>query len=161
MKVTPPVALKRMAAYCSKAERSEYDVHKKLTALGLEAAEIDRIMERLRKEKFVDNQRFSRSFINDKVRFNKWGEAKIRYELKKRNIPEAVFSPILKEISSEAFEPQLLHILKVKVKAIKAKSEYDKRNKLIRFAVGRGYPMDMAVRCTTKLLGSDGEDFME
>ena len=160
MKVTEPQALKRMAAYCSRAERSEYDVRKKLMALELDEEEIKRIINRLRKEKFVDNERFARSFINDKVRFNKWGETKIRYELRKRNIPEAIFNPILEEFSKEAFEPQLLHILKVKAKTIKAKSEYDKRNKLMRFALGRGFPMEMVIKNVNKLMGNDGEEYI-
>lgn len=160
MKVTEPQALKRMAAYCSRAERSEYDVQKKLVALELDEEEIKRIINRLRKEKFVDNERFARSFINDKIRFNKWGETKIRYELRKRNIPEAIFNPILKELSNEAFEPQLLHILKVKANTIKVKSDYDKRNKLIRFALGRGFPIEMVIKSVNKLMGNDGEEYI-
>lgn len=160
MKVTESQALKRMAAYCSRAERCEYDVHKKLMALELTDEEVKRILDRLKTEKFLDNERFCRSFINDKARFNKWGETKIRYELKKRNISESVFNPILKELSADIFETQLQHILEVKIKTIKGKSEYDKRNKLIRFALGRGFPMDLVMKNVNKLLGNDGEDYI-
>lgn len=160
MKATESQALKRMAAYCSRAERCEYDVRKKLAALELSDEEINSITGRLKKEKFIDDNRFCRSFINDKARFNKWGETKIRFELKKRNISESVFNPILEELAGEVFETQLEHILKVKVKTIKAKSDYDRRNKLIRFALGRGFPMDMVVKNVNKLLGNNDEDFI-
>lgn len=160
MKITESQALKRMAAYCSRAERCEYDVRKKLVALELTDEEIKRILDRLKKEKFLSDERFCHSFINDKAKFNKWGETKIRYELKRRNIPESVFMPILRELSADTFEIQLQHILKVKAKNVKAKSEYDKRNKLIRFALGRGFPMDMVVKNVNKLLGNDGEDYI-
>lgn len=161
MKTTESQALKRMAAYCSRAERCEYDVRKKLVTLEMNDEEIRRITDRLKKEKFLNDERFCRSFINDKARFNKWGETKIRYELKKRNIPEMVFAPILKEFSGDTFELQLQHILKMKAKTVKGKSDYDKRNKLIRFGLGRGFPMDMVIKNVNKLTGNDYEDCME
>lgn len=160
MKVTESQALKRMAAYCSRAERCEYDVRKKLVNLELGDKEIKQITDRLKAEKFLNDERFCRSFINDKARFNKWGETKIRYELKKRNIPEAVFAPMLKELSTDIFEDQLQHILKIKIKTVKGKSEYDKRNKLIRFALGRGFPIDMVIRNVNKLMGETDEDYI-
>ncbi len=157
-KLTEAQALKRLAAYCSKAERCSYDVRRKLIALNLENEVISRIIDRLIKEKFLDEKRFCRSFINDKMRFNKWGETKINYELRKRNIAENVYLPILKDLSGDGFEEQLINLLKAKITTIKAKTEYDRRNKLIRFALGRGFKMDMTVRCVNKLLGNVPEE---
>ena len=158
MKLTESQALKRMASYCSRAERSEFDVRRKLVALQLSEEEINNIIAKLKKERFLDEERFCRSFINDKIRFNKWGETKIRYELRKRNIPESVFGLILRELSGDTFLPQLMQILSVKAQSLKDKSDFDKRNKLIRFALGRGYPMDMVIKSVNKLLGSSAED---
>lgn len=157
-KLTEDQALKRMAAYCSKAERCSYDVRRKLVVLGLEKEVVNRILDRLIKERFLDEKRFCRSFINDKMRFNKWGEAKINFELKKRDIPESVYLPILKGLPGEGFEEQLINLLKTRIPTINGKTEYDKRNKLIRFALGRGFKMDMTVQCVNKLLGNVSEE---
>lgn len=158
MKLSEPQALNRIAAYCSKAERCEFDVRKKLIAWELSDDAAKRIIERLRKERFLSDERFSRSFINDKLKFNKWGKVKIIYELRKRNISESVYSPLLEELSGDEFEKQLVHILSVKVKSVKAKTEYEKKTKLIRFALGRGFSMDLAIKCINKLLGGDYEE---
>lgn len=158
MKLTEPQALNRAAAYCSKAERCEWDVRKKLLAWELENDAVKRILDRLKKERYLDNARFSRSFINDKLKFNKWGKAKIIFELKKRQIPESIYNPILDEFSGDEFEEQLMHILSVKIKSVKAKNDYEKKSKLIRFALGRGFSMDLAIRCVNKLLGGDYEE---
>lgn len=160
MKLSEPQALNRIAAYCSRAERCEYDVRKKLTGWELENDAIKRIVERLKKEKFLDDSRFARSFINDKLRFNKWGRTKIIFELKKRQIPESIYNPVFEELSADEFEKQLMHILSVKVRSVKAKNDYEKKTKLIRFALGRGFPMDLSIKCVDKLLGGDYEEYI-
>lgn len=160
MKLTEPQALNRVAAYCSRAERSEFAVRKKLIAWEVPQDAIKRIIDRLRKEKYLDDTRFARSFINDKLNFNKWGRTKIIYELKKRNIPESVYIRILDELSGDEFEKQLIHILSVKIKSVKGKNDYDKKTKLIRFALGRGFTMDLVIKCVNKLMGGDYEEYI-
>lgn len=160
MKLSEPQALNRVAAYCSRAERPESAVRKKLAAWELSEDAIKRIIDRLRKEKYLDDSRFARSFINDKLNFNKWGRTKIVYELRKKNIPESVYKPILEELSGEEFEKQLMHILSIKIKSVKGKNDYDTKTKLIRFALGRGFTMDLAIKCTNKLMGGDYEEYI-
>ena len=101
MKLSEPQALNRVAAYCSRAERSEFAVRKKLLAWELPPDAIERIMDRLRKEKYLDNTRFARSFINDKLKFNKWGKTKIIFELRTLNISESIYNPILEDLAGD------------------------------------------------------------
>jgi len=115
-------------------------------------------MDRLRKEKYLDNTRFARSFINDKLRFNKWGKTKIVFELRKLNIPESIYNPILEDLAGDEFEKQLMHILSIKEKSVNAKNDYDKRTKLIRFALGRGFSMDLCIKCVDEILGGTYDD---
>ncbi|MFT3995052.1 MAG: regulatory protein RecX [Dysgonomonas sp.] len=157
MKLTEPQALNKAAAYCSKAERCEFDVRKKLIAWELSEESIFHILKRLKDERFLSNERFCRSFINDKVQFNKWGRTKIVYELRKRNIAETDYLPHLEQLPDDEFEKQLIRILQTKIKSVKAKNDYEKKTKLIRFALGRGFPMDLAIKCVNKLMGGDYE----
>lgn len=159
MKLTEPQALNRAAGYCSKAERCEWDVYKRLTAWEQPEEAIKRIIKRLKDERFLNDERFCRGFVNDKIRFNKWGRAKIIFELRKRNITESVYQPILDELSGDEFEKQLMHILATKKKSVKAGNDYELKTKLIRFALGRGFAMDMAVRCANKIVGGDYEEY--
>lgn len=160
MKLSEQNALYRAAAYCSKAERCEYDVRKKLINWELSEEEQNRILKRLKDEKYLDNKRYCKSFINDKVKYNKWGEKKIIFELRKKMISEKDYSPFLEELSKDDFEEQLIHILKVKNRTTKAKDDYDRKTKLIRFALGRGFVMDLVIKCVDNLLDGkyDEED---
>ncbi len=85
--ITEPEMLHRAAAYCSAAERCIQDVQKKIDAAGLPPDASERIIARLLKERFIDESRYTRFFVNDKLRFNKWGRVKIGHELYKKNIP--------------------------------------------------------------------------
>ena len=85
--ITEPEMLHRAAAYCSTAERCIQDVQKKIDAAGLPPDASERIIARLLKERFIDESRYTRFFVNDKLRFNKWGRVKIGYELYKKKSP--------------------------------------------------------------------------
>jgi len=160
MDLTEPQALNRIADYCSRAERCEFDVRKKLVSWGIAEDAIKRITDKLKKERYLDDSRYARSFINDKLKFNKWGKTKIIFELRKRNIPKSIYNPVFEELSTDEFEEQLIHILSVKAKNVKAKTDYEKKTKLIRFAVGRGFSINSAIKCINKLMGGDYEEFI-
>lgn len=160
MKLSEEKALSKIAAYCSKAERSEFDVRRKLTGWQVEDTEINRILGRLKKENFLNEERYCRSFIKDKMRFNKWGRVKITFELKKKHIPESTINSCFEGFGNEEFESPLLNILTTKAKNIKAQNEYEKQAKLIRFALGRGYSLEQIKKCLKKLDYND-EDYLE
>jgi len=158
MKYSESQALPKIAAYCSKAERAEYDVRKKLIDWELNEKETQRIIDRLKKENFLNEERYSRSFIKDKIRFNKWGKIKITFELRKKKITESVINMCFDEFEDDEFEEPLLHLLKTKAKSIKANDEYEKQTKLIRFALGRGYSLSETKKCL-KLLNYKDEEY--
>lgn len=154
--------LHRAAAYCSAAERCIQDVEKKISEAGLSCEESERIIDRLLKEKFIDENRFARSFVNDRLRFNKWGRIKIGYELQKKNIPASIRSEALDEIDEQDYRDILLSILKGKKKITKGKDERDLYVKLLRFAAGRGFESHETTRCLQQLFkGNDYEDDFE
>ena len=134
-------AFNRMAGLCAKREYCVFDIKTKLMRYDIETESVERIIEQLKKEKYIDELRFARSFINDKIRFNKWGKIKIDFALKQKKIPQSVISEAFQDFSNKQLNDSLEDILRVKWKTIKGKTEQDKQNKLIRFALGRGFEM--------------------
>lgn len=161
MKLSEQQALHRIAAYCSKAERCELDVKRKLEKWELAPITINSIIVRLRNENFLNDGRFTKAFIKDKIEFNKWGKIKISYELRKKNIPEFLIDTCFSELESNIFETPLSRILSNKLKSVKANNEYEKRIKLTRFALGRGYSYEEVQKCLSKLLNSEGDEYLE
>lgn len=131
--------LHRMAAYCSSAERCCQDVERKLMAAGLSDEVTGTILARLVEEKFIDEARFCRSFVNDKFRFNKWGRVKIGSELRKRAIPSVCVNESLDTIDENEYISILKSLLISKKKTVKGKTEREITRKLFSFALGRGF----------------------
>lgn len=131
-----------MAAYCSRAERCPADIRKKLTALEISPREQDKIIAYLEQQGFVDEARFARAFVNDKSRYNGWGAYKITFELRNRHIAPAIIDEALRSINPDESHDRLTGILKQKLRSIKGANAYEVKQKLVRFAVGRGFSLD-------------------
>ena len=139
-------ALHQSAAYCSLADRCIDDVRKKLARWEIELPIQNRIIQRLIQEHFLDEERFCRAFVNDKVKFNKWGVNKIKFELRKRNIPDDLIQSALNTINPEENQERLLQLLVAKKKSLKGKNDFEIQQKLMRFAAGRGFAVDDILR---------------
>lgn len=154
--------LHRAAAYCSASEHCVQDVEKKLKASGLPEEVCNRILTRLLEERFIDERRFARYFVSDKLRFNKWGRVKINYELQKRGIAAEIRSEAMDSIPEQLYEDTLLDLLRGKMKTIRGKDERERYLKLLRFAAGRGFEMRESARCLKQLFkGNTYDEDME
>ncbi|MDR1683490.1 MAG: RecX family transcriptional regulator [Candidatus Symbiothrix sp.] len=144
--ITYEQALHRLAAHCSRVERCSSDLRKKMTDWELSSSDQEKIIQRLQKEGFLNDERFCRAFVKDKFRYNKWGVHKIAYELKRKQLPENLIQEALQSIDSQEKEEQLKQLLAQKRKTVKGANDYEINQKLIRFAVGRGFGLDEIYR---------------
>lgn len=140
-------ALCKAEAYCVTSEHCVFEVSEKLKQWGVESDTRRRILKRLTDEKYIDEARFSGFFVNDKFRYNKWGRTKIAQALWQKRIPQDVYNPYLDGIDEEEYLNVLRGLLSVRKKSIKAHNEYELNGKLIRFALGRGFEMNVIQRC--------------
>jgi len=136
-------ALFKAAALCTQTEKCESDVRTKLVAWEMSESDINKIIRYLKEEKFLDDARYCSFFVKDKLRFNKWGKIKIGYALRAKKIDEDLIVGSLGQIDDEESFLTLLSILKTKSKNLKYKDEYDRKGKLIRFALSRGFEMSL------------------
>lgn len=151
----------RMAAYCSTAERCIHDVQKKMQTADISPEAARRIIARLTEEKFIDESRFARCFVNDKLRLNRWGRIRINYELGKKHIPPSICREALENIDESTYNSILFALLKEKAKTVRGKDEQEIFIKLLRFAAGRGFENRETLHCLHRLYkrNNDVEDF--
>jgi len=135
-------ALNRLANYCSRAERCIQDVRRKLDAWEIAKDNQNKIIRRLQQEKFLDERRYCKAFVNDKSKYAHWGTFKIKYALKKKQISDDLIRESLENIDPEENREQLRQLIEQKRKSVKGKNEFDIRQKLMRFALGRGFSME-------------------
>ena len=139
-------ALNKAAALCSAAEKCEWDIREKLCVWEISDSEADKIITYLKKENFLDENRFAAFFVKDKFRFNKWGRIKIAYVLKMKHISNDIIQEAMLAIDDEEYFSTLCDILQSKQKGLKYKDEYDRRAKLTRFAQSRGFEYEIISR---------------
>lgn len=144
-------ALSRMASLCARREYCVFDIETKLQRYNLEPDIIKSIVAKLKQEKYIDEQRFTRSFIRDKIRFNKWGKSKIEFALRQKRVPEKIVDSAFSEFTDDMLNDSLQELLQAKWKTIKATSDYEKQTKLIRFGLSRGFDMGHILQCIKKL----------
>ncbi len=145
--MTENEALLRLSAMCASAEHCSYEMTEKMRKWELPDDAAARVMERLVNDKYIDDERYSRFFVKDKLRYNKWGRRKIDQALFMKRIPEDIRQAVLSEITDEEYAGILRPLLKSKRKSTKAASEYEMNGKLIRFAMSRGFDMDVIRMC--------------
>lgn len=129
----------KAASYCSISEHCIADVEKKLKNWKVSEPDRIKIIDKLIENDFINEKRYSTSFVRDKFRFNKWGKIKISMALRERKIDNNLISNALNEIDDGEYEELLGRLLKNKEKSIKYEYEYEKQGKLFRFAQSRGF----------------------
>ena len=145
--MTEQEAFLQLASLCANAEHCQHEMLEKMRQWELTEAVQARVMARLVKERYVDDERYARAFVKDKIRYNKWGRRKVKQALWLKRIDDDVQQTVLDEISDEEYLKVLKPLLKQKTKSIKAESDYERNQKLVRFALSRGFTFDIIRQC--------------
>ena len=136
-----------LAALCAQAEHCQYEMLEKMRRWELSEEAQARVMAKLVKERYVDDERYTQAFVKDKIRYNKWGRRKVEQALWQKRIDDDIRKRVLDDIDDDEYLNVLRPLLKQKRKTIKAKNDYELNQKLMRFAMGRGFTFDIIRQC--------------
>ena len=136
-----------LAALCAQAEHCQYEMLEKMRRWEVPEEAQARVMQRLVKEKYVDDERYAEAFVKDKIRYNKWGRRKVDQGLWQKHIDADIRKRVLDEVDDDEYLSVLRPLLKQKRKTTKANSDYELNQKLMRFALGRGFTFDIIRQC--------------
>lgn len=106
---------------------------------GAEKPDIESIINNLVKEGFIDEFRYARAFVHDKVRFAKWGKVKIAQALWQKRIPQDITDAALESIDYDDYLAALRDVVKAKFRTVKGATEYERKMKTMRSVCSRGY----------------------
>ena len=145
--MTEQEAYLQLAAICAQAEHCEQEMRDKMKRWEIDETVQNRIIDRLTEERYIDNERYARAFVKDKIRYNKWGRRKVQQALWMKRIDQDIQQRVLDEIDEKEYLDVLRPLLKQKRKSIKAESDYELNQKLVRFALSRGFTFDIIRQC--------------
>ena len=128
----------RMRALCSRKEYCRKDILKKvMTALDGDVAKAEEVVGKLVEERYVDDRRYAAAFARDKASIAGWGAAKIRYMLAAKGVDREIIASALEEVDVSRADARLEKLMENKARSLK--DDPQRRIKLLRFGVGRGY----------------------
>jgi regulatory protein len=145
--MTEQEAYLQLAALCAQAEHCQQEMRDKMRRWELDETVQNRIIDRLIKERYVDDERYARAFVKDKIRYNKWGRRKVQQGLWQKRIDADIQQRVLDEIDEKEYLDVLRPLLKQKRKSIRAANDYELNQKLARFALSRGFTFDLIRQC--------------
>ena len=161
--ILEPQALKKLADLCAKGEHLLWrDVREDAQMGTIRRCASALFFEKLITLHYVDDSRYTESsyMINP---LYKWGRRKIEQALWMKKVDSAISSPILDAIEDEEYLEVLRPLLASKYRTIKAENDYERSMKLIKFAMGRGFTMDLIRRCIDEgvVAADDDVDFVD
>jgi regulatory protein len=135
--------LSKAMYWCSKSEKAPGDILQKLQEWDVPQAYHDSIIIKLKKENFINEDRFALAFTNDKFRFNKWGKGKIKYALQTKQVNEDAIWNALNQIDSNEYREAAKELINSKIRQTREPNMFKLKQKVYRFMASRGFETGM------------------
>ncbi len=132
----------KLENYCIYQDRCHKEVREKLYTMRMIPAAIEQITIHLIEEKYLNEERFARSFACGKFKIKKWDKTRITRELRSREISKNIIDLALTEIDEEDYVSTFQALAEKRMTQLTSeKDKYKKRKKLADYLQYRGWPM--------------------
>ena len=132
-------AQKKLEYYCAYQERCHKEVIAKLRTLGMIPSVIDKIISELIKANYLNETRFTQSFVRGKFRIKKWGKNRILQELKVRDISSFNIKLGMKEISDDNYQKTFYELFEKRRREVKQLTKTVQKKKIFSYMSYRGW----------------------
>jgi len=119
--------------------RSINEIKDYLKKNNAEDSEIDLVIQKLVDSNYLDDDRFTKAFIKDKMSFTNWGDYKIKMELQKLGVSSSIILDNMLLIDEEVFENRIRKMIEKDIKTNKKYSGISLKNKVYNHLVSQGY----------------------
>jgi regulatory protein len=132
--------LQAIQSYCAYQERCHSEVRSRLLELGFRGADVEEALAALVADDFLNEERFARTYVRGKFKYNQWGRQKIVSQLKQKKISEYCIKKGLLEIDEEEYEHMVMALLTKKWDAlIKESNPWIRKQKVQRYLLQKGF----------------------
>lgn len=106
---------------------------------------IDNVIERLIKYKYLDDDRFTKAFIKDKLAFTMMGDYKIKKELERLGVDNGIISDNMMNIDNDVIISRIKKIIDKDIRTNRKYSGINLKNKIFNHLITQGYSKDMVI----------------
>lgn len=135
----------KLVNYCVYQDRCHAEVEQKMRDFLLIPEAKDEIFLYLIKENYLNEERFTRSYIRGKFYIKHWGRSKIQMNLKQKGISEKLISNCMDEIDESDYKKKLVKIYQNYFSTQKGLKDYQRKSKTIKHLLSKGYEYDVVL----------------
>ena len=88
----------------------------------------------------MNEERFAKAYIEAHAR-KKWGKIKMKSALRQKGVSSDLIEKQLENVGEKEYGEGLMYLAEKKIKSIRNGTDKEKKGKLIRFLLGRGFEM--------------------
>lgn len=132
----------KIVNYCVYQDRCHAEVEQKMREFVLIPEAKEEIFLFLLQENFLNEERFTRSYIRGKFYMKSWGKVKIKLNLKQKDISEKLISNCMDEIDNDDYYKTLHKLYDNYHENLFGLKDYQKKAKTIKFLLSKGYSYD-------------------
>ena len=137
---------------CSKKELSTREVMVGLQKYQLKLSEKHKIINKLKKEKYIDHVRYAKAFTNDRFNFHKWGKLKIKQQLLIKGIEEPLIDNALRLIDNDAYQALIKELALKKKSQIRIDDHFQTKQKICNALNAKGFEGELVYEIVEKIL---------
>ena len=130
--------LEKIQSYCHFQERCIKEVRNKLFSLKATNKTVDKILQSLIDNDYLNEDRYASMFIQGKLRIKKWGRIKLKYELRLKGLDINIIDYNIKKIKEEEYIWYFNEFSTNKIKLLKGTKDQKKRS-FINYFTYRGW----------------------
>ena len=146
-------ALQALMRQCARSERSSGDALRLMRQWGVADEDARKVLAKLRADRFIDDARYAEAYTRDKLNLSGWGAYKIKTALRAKGVSKDIIDEVVGPMIAETnMAERLEEIMRRRMRTLKYSSAYEAKTKLIRFAASRGYDIDEAIECASKIV---------
>lgn len=144
-KSDPKVVKQKLARYCAYQERSVLQVRQKLSEFPISSDQSAQLIQELKEEGFVNDQRFAQVFSGSKFRLKKWGRQKIVFALRQHQLGDHTIHKALQEIDENDYLETLQNLITNRKTLIRKKelNPYVANQKIANYMIRKGFEADL------------------
>lgn len=136
--MTSTEILSKIERYCAYQDRCTQEVLTKLRSWQIEEQEQRQVLQILKNDGFVDDERYVQSFIRGKINTKQWGVQKIRLGLIQKGISKELIDKYIEEINPQQYTDNIQTVLR-KWTQSHGPITQENINKLYRHLLSKGY----------------------
>lgn len=125
--------------YISIKMRCESEIRKYLLSKNIDNILVDSVLNKLRKEKYINDELYVRSYISDKVRLNGYGFNKIKRDLLNLNIDCRVIENEINKFPKDIILENLSREIDKKIKSNRKYGGNVLKQKIVIYFINKGY----------------------